>query len=125
MNTLPFVLLILAVVVIALFFLYKILLKLSTKPVLEITLVPIENPRWSDKQKITGFIDAFQRHGFEPAGHYDCPEMPEVKLSGFVNPSEQLFGVIYDHPIAGIWADVCVEYSDGESLTVSSAPNAE
>lgn len=122
MNTLPFILLIVAVVVTALFFLYKILLKLTTKPVLEITLVPTENPRWSDKKKIAEWVDVFQKHGFEPAGYYECPEMPGVKISGFIKPSEQLFGVIYDHPIAGIWVDVCVEYGDGESLTVSSSP---
>jgi len=52
MNTLPFILLIVAVVVTALFFLYKILLRLTTKPVLEITLAPTENPRWSEKKKI-------------------------------------------------------------------------
>ncbi len=64
----------------------------------------------------------FKRNGFELAGHYDCPEMPGVKISGFVKPSEQFIGVIYDHPIAGIWEDICVEYNDGESLTVSNAP---
>ena len=67
-------------------------------------------------------IDTFQKHGFDLAGHYECPEMPVVKISGFVKPSEQIIGVIYDHSIAGIWTDICVEYNDGESLTVSNAP---
>ena len=52
----------------------------------------------------------------------NAPEMPVVKISGFVKPSEQIIGVIYDHSIAGIWTDICVEYNDGESLTVSNAP---
>lgn len=48
--------------------------------------------------------------------------MPGLIISGFVKPSEQLLGVIYDHPTAGIWIDICVEYNDEENLTVSNAP---
>jgi hypothetical protein len=109
-------------VIAALFFLYKFLLQLSTKPVLEISLNPLDNPGWSNKEKIAELIDIFQKHGFDLAGHYECPEMPGLKISGFVKPSEQLVGVINNHPIAGIWEDVFVEYNDGESLTASNAP---
>lgn len=121
-NTFLIVMVSVPFVIAALFFLYKFLLQLSTKPVLEISLVPTDNPRWSRKKKIAELIDIFQKHGFELAGHYECPEMPVVKISGFVKPSEQIIGVIYDHSIAGIWTDVCIEYNDEESLTVSNAP---
>lgn len=120
MNKLPIILFIVGIIP-ALFFLYRFLLQFTTKPVLEISLTPSDNPKWSDKKKITELIDVFQKNGFELAGHYDCPEMPGVKISAFIKPSEQLIGVIYDHPIAGIWEDICVEYNDGESLTVSNA----
>lgn len=121
-NTLLIVIVSAPFVLVALFSLYKFLLQLSTKPVLEISLTPVDNPGWSRKKKIAEAIDVFQRYGFELAGHYECPEMPVVKISGFVKPSEQIIGVIYDHSIAGIWTDICVEYKDEESLTVSSAP---
>jgi len=121
-NTLLIVIVGASFVIVALFFLYKFLLQLSTKPVLEISLVPTDNPRWSHKKIITELTDTFNAHGFDLAGHYDCPEMPGVKIAGFVKPSEQLIGVLYDHPIAGIWEDICIEYNDGESLTVSNAP---
>lgn len=120
-NTLLIVIVSAPFVVAALFFLYKFLLQLSTKPVLEISLAPLDNPGWSRKKKIAELIEVFQRHGFELAGHYECPAMPGLKIAGFVKPSEQLIGVIYDHPIAGIWEDICIEYNDGESLTVSNA----
>ncbi len=109
-------------IIVALFFLYKFLLQLSTKPVLEISLVPTDHPRWSNKKKITELTDTFIGHGFELAGHYNCPEMQGVKIAGFVKPSEQIIAVIYDHPVAEIWEDICIEYNDGESLTVSNAP---
>jgi len=121
-NTLLIVIVSAPFVVAALFFLYKFLLQLSTKPVLEISLTPLDNSGWSNKKKIAELIDNFQKHGFELAGHYECWEMPGLKISGFVKPSEQIIGVIYDHPIAGIWEDICVEYNDGENLTVSNAP---
>jgi hypothetical protein len=109
-------------VVAAGYFLFRFLLKLTTKPVLEVSLVPTDNPRWSDKKKIMDLIDAFQRNGFDLAGNYDCWEMPGLIISGFVKPSEQMIGMIYDHPAAGIWEDICIEYEDGENFTVSNAP---
>jgi len=122
MDTSLFVIVTTVSAVAALFFLYKFLLKLTIKPVLEISLTPSDDPGWSDKKKIAELIDFFQKHDFDLAGHYDCREMPGLVVSGFVKPSEQLIGVIYDHPVAGIWEDICVEYSDGENLTVSNAP---
>ena len=109
-------------VVAALYFLYKFLLQLSTKPVLEISLTSLDNSGWPEKKTVKELAETFQKYGFDLAGHYDCPEMPGLKIAGFVKPSEQLVGVINDHPIAGIWTEVCVQYADGENLTVSNAP---
>jgi hypothetical protein len=101
---------------------FKLLLRLYRKPILEINLSALDRPRWSDKQKITDLVDSFLRNGFEPVGDYKCWEIPSLIVSGFVQPSEQLAGVIYDHPISGIWVDFCAQYADGGSLTVSNAP---
>ena len=114
-------LLIIGTAIVAGWLVFKLLLNLYRKPILEITLSPLDHPRWSDLEKITGLIDSFLRNGFEPAGNYGCREIPALIVSGFVQPSEQLAGVIYDHPTAGIWADLYVQYTDGGSLTVSSA----
>jgi hypothetical protein len=103
------------------YLIFRFLLKLYRKPVLEITLSPLDNPRWSDVQQVTGLMDSFLRNGFEQAGNYRCPEIPSLIIAGFVRPSEQIAGVIYDHPVGRIWVDCYVQYADGGSLTVSNA----
>ncbi len=51
MNKLAIILFIAGVVIPALFFLYRFLLQLTTKPVLEISLTPSDNPGWSRQEK--------------------------------------------------------------------------
>ena len=121
-NTLLIILISAPFVVVAFFFLYKYLLQVTTKPVLAITLTPYDSSRWPEKKKIKELMETFRKYGFDLAGQYECWEIAGLKIAGFVKPSEQLVGVINDHPIAGIWADVCVQYADGENLTVSNAP---
>ncbi|MEW6670912.1 MAG: hypothetical protein AB1427_04365 [Thermodesulfobacteriota bacterium] len=118
--TLP--LLITGAVVAAGYFILRFLINFYRKPVLEISLSPIDSPKWSDGRKVADLADAFLRKGFEPAGHYESREIPSLVLSGFVRPSEQIAAVIYDHPAGGIWVDVYVQYADGGSLTASNAP---
>lgn len=108
-------------VVIAGYLIFKFLLKFYRKPILEIDLSPIDPPKWSDSRKIKDLADAFLRNGFEEAGNYSCWQIPSLIVAGFVRPSEQMAGVLYDHPAAGIWADCYVQYADGGSLTVSNA----
>lgn len=118
-----YILLLIAVgLVIAGYFGFRLLRNLVSRPILEISLSPIDQPKWSDTEKIKDLIYAFQQKGFESAGDYECPEIPSLIISGFVHPSEQMAGVIYDHPTLGIWVDIGVHYNDGGSLTVSNAP---
>ena len=122
MTTIFFLLLITGAVVIAGYFGFRFLRSLMSRPILEITLSPVDEPKWRDREKITDLIYSFQQRGFQSAGDYECPEIPSLIISGFVHPSEQITGVVYDHPIHGIWVDIIVQYSDGGSLTVSNAP---
>jgi len=114
--------LIIGTVVTAGYLLFKFLIRLYRKPVLEINLAPLAHPKWSDRQKIQDQVDSFVRNGFEAAGDYKCRGIPSLIISGFVRPTEQIAGVIYDHPTNGIWVDVYVQYTDGANLTVSNAP---
>jgi hypothetical protein len=109
-------------VVLAGYLIFRFLLKLYRKPVLEIDLSPVDHPKWSASEKIKDLADAFLRNGFEEAGTYSCWQIPSLIVAGFVRPSEQIAGVLYDHPISGIWVDCYVQYADGGSLTVSNAP---
>ena len=121
MTTIP-LLIMAGTVAAAGYLVFKFLLKLYRKPVLAIDLSPIDQPKWSDPKKIDELTEAFLCNGFEKAGDYRCGQLPSLILSGFVRPSEQTAGVIYDHPTCGIWVDCYVEYEDGGSLTVSNAP---
>ena len=80
---------------------FKFLINLYRKPVLEINLSSVDNPKWSEIQKVTELVDSFLRNGFEAAGSYKCWEIPSLMISGFVRPSEQLTGILYDHPTSG------------------------
>jgi hypothetical protein len=121
MTNITLLLIITGTVVIAGCLIFKFLINLYRKPILDINLSPLENPRWSDIQKIKDLVDSFLRNGFEAAGNYSIWEVPSLIISGFVRPSEQTTGVIYDHPTSGIWVDFYVQYTDGGSLTVSNA----
>jgi len=121
MTNSTLILIITGAVVTAGWLIFKFLVNLYRKPILEINLSPLDNPKWSDTEKIAGLVDSFLRNGFEAAGNYSCWEIPSLIVAGFVRPSEQITGVLYDHPIAGIWADCYVQYTDGGSLTVSNA----
>ncbi len=122
MTTFILFLLMAGTAVIAGYLVLGYLKKLTSRPVLQINLSPVEKPKWRDESKIEGLIYSFNQKGFEPAGHYECLEIPSLIISGFAHPSQQMSGVIYDHPIQGIWVDIFVQYNDGGSLTVSNAP---
>jgi hypothetical protein len=121
-NVSLIIIVIAAAVIIIGYLIFRFIINLYRNPVLEINLTPVEEVEWSDKKKVTDMTDWFMRNGFESAGLYECMEMPGVIISGFVLPSEQIMGVIYEHPISGICVDIAVEYTDGWSLTVSNAP---
>lgn len=122
MTNIYFFLIIAAAVIVAGFLSLRFLRYLASKPVAEISLTSVDAPKWRDTEKIADLIALFQQKGFESAGEYECLEIPSLIISGFVMPSEQMAGALYDHPERGIWADIFVHYSDGSSLTVSNAP---
>jgi hypothetical protein len=66
-------------------------------------------------------VSSLERRGFERAGSFDVLEMKGVKLHLLVKPPESVVGVVYEHPKAGVWADVSSRYADGTSFTITSA----
>jgi len=122
MINISFLLLITGAAIVAGYFGFRLLRNLMSRPIIEINLSPIDNPKWTDMKNVTSLIHSFQQKGFESAGDYECMEISSLIISGFVHPAEEMTGVIYDHPIYGIWVDIIVQYNDGGSLTVSNAP---
>jgi hypothetical protein len=122
MTNVTIFLIITGTVVIVVLLIFRFVINLSRRPVPEINLSAVDNPGWSDTWKMADLVDSMLRNGFEAAGSYSCSEIPSLIISGYVRPSERITGVIYDHPVTGIWVDFCVQYADGGSLTVSNAP---
>jgi hypothetical protein len=66
-------------------------------------------------------ISMLERRGFEKAGSFEVREMKGINLHLLVKPSDNAVAVVYEHPKAGVWADLSSRYEDGTSFTVSSA----
>jgi hypothetical protein len=87
-----------------------------------IHLVPAEHGAWRDLEKVGGLQTEILAQEFSKLGEYQIFEMPDITLAAFFSTSRSLLAVLYEHPAAGVWVDVCAEYESGQSLTVSSAP---
>jgi ankyrin repeat protein len=61
--------------------------------------------------------------GFWPLASYVVSELDDVRLFVFDHADEPGWAVAYEHPEAGVFCDLYVQYDDGRSLTVSSAPS--
>jgi len=72
-------------------------------------------------ERVQSLTTQYQRRGFEDAGLYTIPEMPGVHVRLLANPAESMYGVIYDHPAAGVFYDVVSRTIDGGSWTFTTA----
>lgn len=87
-----------------------------------IHLEPAPSPVWQDPAEVAASVDAMRAAGFDHIAIYSVPEMPGVQLQAFCNAPEALYGVVYEHPQAGVWADIVSKYENGDSITASNAP---
>lgn len=78
---------------------------------------------WNDSARVAATLDAMRGAGFESIGYYLVPQMPGLKLQAFIHHEENLFGVIYEHPQAGVWADLVAYHEDGGSTTLTNSPH--
>lgn len=76
-------------------------------------------PEWRDS-KAAREVEAFVALGYVPTGPYHLREVPEVWMQPFVNPDESAFGLVTEHPAAGVWSEIVQFQADGTVLTVSS-----
>lgn len=87
-----------------------------------IHLMRRDQVRWKDQQGVEAVQAEIVTQGFTRLGEYQILEMPDVHLAAFFSARQTALAVLYEHPAVGIWVDVCVEYQNGESLTVTNAP---
>jgi hypothetical protein len=90
MTNITLLLLVTGAVVVAGYFIFRLLIKFSRKPILEINLSPLDHPRWSDNQKITDLVDSFLRNGFEAAGNYEGRPVAGVYWCGEVDITKEV-----------------------------------
>ena len=93
---------------------------LLLKPPLRIQLVPVDD---STKGR---FAESHRREletlGFNPIGTYQVKEMPGVTLVAFTQSFKAVCAVVYRHPLAGVFMDMCSMTEDDRGLTVTNAP---
>lgn len=61
----------------------------------------------------------FEDLGFQKIDDYYVEEIG-LSITAFIQRSSSTYGVVYDHPIAGVWCDVVRRYDDGASWTFGS-----
>lgn len=98
---------------------------MSLPPRLTLSRYERDDVEFEHEAEFAALSRAMVELGFESIGFYAADELYGLWFEAFVHPVEQLYGVVYDHSVAGVFADLVVRYVDGESLTVTSAPAGE
>jgi len=93
-------------------------------PPSEATLVPAESLAWKDSAGAARAANALKARGFVPAGRWTVAEMPGVLVDAFAHPAEGAWGVVCEHPQAGVWIDVVSVHADKSSITFTNAKSA-
>jgi hypothetical protein len=86
----------------------------------EIHLVDGGPQSWRDPGAAEALGRPLLELGYEPAGTFTITEMPEVALRLLVHLREGVTAVIYEHPKAGMWAEMVCIHQDGSAFSVSS-----
>ena len=98
------------------------LVQASGIPPFRIHLDAKEGTEWNQADKVDQATTHFEGVGYRRIGDYDVREMEEVRIRAFSHDATGFFAVLYDHNAAGVFADVFRDFSDGTSVTISTAP---
>lgn len=77
-------------------------------------------PEWLEEKCAKQIDQDMVGLGFERGKAYFIPEMQNIELQSYIHG--KIVAVLYQHPIAGLWVDMCVEEVGGNEYTVSNAP---
>jgi len=89
---------------------------------LEIHLTGDAYNSFKDQKKLMELSDEMEKLSFTKAGCYSIKEMEGVRIAAFVNTERKYYGVIYEHPAVGFFADIAANYQDETTITASNAP---
>jgi|GEM_PF-5386662 len=101
----------------------KKLAKMMGGPVapVRIHLEPVSEAVWRDPRQVERMAEEFAAAGFSRAGTYRLREVSEVVMAPFVAADGMAYGLITEHPMAGVFAEVVQSSADGHMLTISQA----
>jgi hypothetical protein len=91
-------------------------------PPFRISLTPLDAPRFRDARALTRASASFESTGYRKVGDFEVPEMQGVVVRGFWHPRQLSYAALYEHPQAGVVADVVALFRDRTMATVSTAP---
>lgn len=63
--------------------------------------------------------EEFASLGFDKIEDYYIEDIP-LSMTAYVDRDTSTYGVVYDHPMAGVWCDVVRRYEDGSAWTFGS-----
>jgi len=94
----------------------------SGLPPFRIHLDAQKGAEWNHPEKLEQATAHIETVGYVRIGDYDVREMDDVLIRAFSHPETGFFFVLYDHDQAGVFADAFRDFSDGTSITISTAP---
>lgn len=101
------------------------LVKAGGIPPFRIRLDAIEDePEWHDSEAFAEATNAFEAAGYTRGTDYEVREMEAVRVRALHHRETGFFAALYDHPEAGVFADVFQEFDDGTSVTITTAPES-
>jgi len=93
-------------------------------PPFRIHLQPTQAPDWASADGVDRALQGFTAAGYSHCGDFEIPEMDGLCLRSFFHRGLGSFGVLYDHPQAGLFVDLVREHHDGTTSTVTSGPDS-
>src|SRR5262245_54529863 len=80
----------------------------------------VESPGWTNPTAAQPQTAQLQELGFESSGAYLTDGMPGLRMAAYANPDQSTYALVYEHPQAGVFADLVTFYADGTSLTYTT-----
>ena len=71
---------------------------------------------WNHPDDAKKMIEPLIKFGFTPIGDFEIREMAGTKLVALSHAGNNSYAVVYEHPIAGTWADIYCRYKEGQEL---------
>ena len=90
-------------------------------PPMRAELEPAEELEWDDPEAVEALAGPLREADFVEAGKYQSMMNTFVKMWAFAHVDRRIYAVVYEAQPIGAWMDLVTRYTDGTSLTYSTA----